>query len=210
MEHVEKIREQIITFNEQVGWGKLTPESANHIASLLIGEAVELWEEINMENKSGLNKYDVSLEIADVYIYLQKICIALDIDLLTAVEDKMLINRARFLNDDYRNKVIRPKPKAERYYKIDNMYSTLAVKDSEDLIKGQILGIKNDNNQIQEVYIVDEQKHKPQYMKKIIAIVYPRNDRQPLWVASNQQLTVDEVDHLFRSVDFLYDIELVK
>lgn len=208
MERLEQIKNQLIEFNEQVGWDNLTPESASSLASLLIAEAVELWEETNKESKVGINKYDVSLEIADVFIYLQKLCIALDIDLLDSVEDKILINQARFLNKEYRNKVITPKPKAGRYYKIHNTYTQIDTKDNP-IICGQILGVKTESNQIQQVYIIDSVESKPEYMKRIIGVVYPRNNQDPIWLAADNKLEIEELDRLIRNVDYLYDIELI-
>lgn len=208
MEKLEQIKNRLIEFNEKVGWNDLTPESANSLASLLIAEAVELWEETNKETKVGINKYDISLEVADVFIYLQKLCIALDIDLLESVEDKMLINQARFLNKDYRNKVVTPKPKPQRYYKIHNTYVQIDTK-SNPITCGQILGIKTESNKIQQVYIIDSVEFKPEYMKKVVGIVYPRNKQDPIWVAADKNIEIEELDRLIRNVDFLYDVEII-
>ncbi len=209
MKKVTTIKQQLIEFNEQVGWDNLNPESASNLASLLIGEAQELWEEINLEDTSGLNKYDVSLEIADVYIYLQKLCIALDIDLLSAVEDKMLINRARFLNEDYQSKRFIRKPKAERFYKIHNKYQTIETKQNGPLICGQLNGIKTSQSEVQQVYVVDDNQSKPEYLKQIVAVITPRNSGHPIWVAADQQLEIKQIDDMLKLVDYLYDIDLI-
>lgn len=209
MEKIEEINARLKAFDKQVGWNDLQPEKANQLAQLLVGEAVELMEAISYESHIGLNKYDVALEVADVYIYLQKICLALDIDLLESVEDKMLINKARFLTKDYQQQVISPQPKKERFYKINNRYSELKVKDGSSLIRGKLLGIKNQLGASQEVYVIDDNLQQPVFLKQIVAIVTPRNNQAPIWIAADQELTVSEVDQKLKLVDFLYDIDLV-
>ncbi|WOO87290.1 hypothetical protein RZE82_09255 [Mollicutes bacterium LVI A0039] len=209
MNKVEELKQQLIEFNEQVGWGNLNPESALSLSSLLIGEAQELWEEINNESRIGINKYDVGLEIADIYIYLQKICIALDIDMLEAVEDKMLINRGRFLNNDYQAKVISPTPRANRFYKIKSLHSYIKVAGKPSVICGELSGIQNEQKTAQQVYVLNEDSVQQEYMKLIVGIVHPRDEQAPIWVAADQQLTVDEIDQCLKQVDYLYDIELI-
>lgn len=209
MERLEQVRQELIEFNQAVGWGNLNPQSANQLASLLIAESVELWEEIEKEKKIGISKYDVSLEIADVFIYLQKICIALDIDLLESVQDKMLINRARFLNKEYQSNVIMPKPKPNRYYKITSKYQQIETSSDFNIYCGHLLGIKTESKQLQTVYIFDEKEDAPEYIKRIIGVVYPRNEQNPVWIAADCEMTVKEIDSRLKYVDYLYDIELI-
>lgn len=209
MGKVEEIKSKLIAFDEQVGWDDLRPEKATQLAQLLVGEAVELMESISAESNVGLSKYDVALEVADVYIYLQKICLALDIDLTESVEDKMLINRARFLSKDYQQKVLSPSPKQDRYYKIDNIFSQLDVKIGSPLLCGKLRGIKNQLGNAQDVYIIDENIYQAEFLKKIVAVVVPRNQQSPIWIAADCPLTAEEVNDKLKLVDYLYDIELV-
>lgn len=209
MEKIEEIKANLIAFDEQVGWDHLRPEKASRLAQLLVAEAVELMEAISAEDNVGLSKYDVGLEVADVYIYLQKICLALDLDLIESVEDKMLINRARFLSKDYQQKVLSPSPKRDRYYKIDNIYSSLEVKLGSPMLKGKLRGIQNQLGTTQDVYIIDENNEQAEFLKKIVAIVIPRNQMPPIWVAADNPLTASEVNDKLKLVDYLYDIELV-
>lgn len=208
MEKSDIIKQKLADFNEQVGWDNLKPEDAKHLSSLLVGEAHELWEEIAKENKMGINKYDISLEVADVYIYLQKICLALDIDMLNAVEDKMMINKVRFLNEDYQQKRKNIVPKQGRCYKISNMYKEQETKLDDNLKIGQIIGLKNgDTNQ--KVLIFNSKEVKAEYMLPIVGVVHPRNEQSPLWIASDVELSAEEINEGLKLVDFLYDIELV-
>lgn len=209
MERLEQIKENLISFDKEVGWDDLKAENASKLAQLLIAEAVELLEEINNESTIGLNKYDVALEVADVFIYLQKICIALDIDMLESVEDKMLINRARFLNKDYYNKTISPKPKSGRYYKVHNTYSLINVKNDDPMTTGKLHEIRNEQGQSQEIYVIDEDLSKAEYMKKIVAIVMPRNQGPSIWIAADNELEFKQVNDKLKLVDYIFDIELV-
>lgn len=209
MKKIEEINSKLIEFDKQVGWDDLQPEKANQLAQLLVGEAVELMEAISHESHLGLNKYDVALEVADVYIYLQKICLALDIDLLESVEDKMLINKARFLTKDYQQQILSPQPKKQRFYKINNCYSEVKVKDGSSLVCGKLLGVRNQLGSSQDVYVIDEKLQQPIYLKQIVAIVIPRNNQAPIWIAADHELSVTEVDQKLKLVDYLYDIEIV-
>lgn len=209
MDKINEIKNKLIEFDEQVGWNDLRPEKANKLAMLLVGEAVELQEAINNESQMGMSKYDVGLEVADVYIYLQKICLALDIDLVESIHDKMLINKARFLSHDYQQKVLSPKPRQERFYKITNTYTKQPVKNGDDLICGQLLGVHTQDGCLQRIYVDTKEYDAPEFLKQVVAIVIPRNGKAPIWFAADSKLTVTEIDQKLRLVDYLYDIELV-
>ena len=68
----------------------------------LIGEAAELTEhfqwltEEQSFNLSGKRKNEVSMEIADIFIFLLRMTRQLDIDLIESVLTKMAINEKRF------------------------------------------------------------------------------------------------------------------
>lgn len=208
MEKFEKIRNEIRDFDKQVGWSKVSPKSANALSSLLIAEAVELWEELAKESKHGIDKYDVSLEVADVFIYLQKLCLALNIDMLEAVEDKMLINRARFLNEEYKQNILMPKPKKDRLYKVNRRDANIAVGSKGMIQSGYLNGVKDQVGNNQLVYIFTD-KPEDVYMVKIDAVVVPRDGKPNIWIAAlennNSEYIVSVIDKLL--VD--YDIDLV-
>lgn len=209
MEKLDKIKLELEKFNQQVGWGEIEATSASELARLLTDEAIELADEIAKENNLGMDKYDVSLEVADVFIFLQKICIALDIDLLSAVEDKMFINRARFLNDAYREKLKSPLPKAGRLYKIHTMYNDFEYTKHENLIEGQLMGIKNKHGLHQQVIIIDDCQLKSEYLKPIVAIMYPRSEETPVWIASDEYSDAESIAKKLRNIEVIFDLELI-
>lgn len=208
MEKFEKIRNEIRDFDKQVGWSKVSPKSANALSSLLIAEAVELWEEIAKESKHGIDKYDVSLEVADVYIYLQKLCIALDIDMLEAVEDKMLINRARFLNEEYKQNTLMPSPKKDRLYKVNHRDRDISVGSKGVIQSGYLSGVKDKNGNNQLVYILSD---KPQdvYMVKIDAVVIPRDNKPNIWIAAVDNNSSEYIVNVMDKLLLDYDMDLV-
>lgn len=208
MEKFEKIRNEIRDFDKQVGWSKVSPKSANALSSLLIAEAVELWEEIAKESKHGIDKYDVSLEVADVYIFLQKLCIALDIDMLEAVEDKMLINRARFLNEEYKQNILMPSPKKDRLYKVNRRDTNISVGSKGFIQSGYLNGVKDKEGNNQLVYILTDE---PQdvYMVKIDAVVIPRDKSTSIWIAALDNNTSDYIVSVVDKLILDYDIDLV-
>lgn len=208
MEKFEKIRNEIRDFDKQVGWSKVSPKSANALSSLLIAEAVELWEEIAKESKHGIDKYDVSLEVADVYIFLQKLCIALDIDMLEAVEDKMLINRARFLNEEYKQNILMPSPKKDRLYKVNRRDTNISVGSKGVIQSGYLNGVKDKEGNNQLVYILTDE---PQdvYMVKIDAVVIPRDKSTSIWIAALDNNTSDYIVSVVDKLILDYDIDLV-
>lgn len=96
MDRAEKIKIELIKFNEDMNWTDF--DHPTNILIALLGEVSELFEEYKVKDLSEVDMEKVAYEVADVYIYLQKFCIANDIDLLSYVESKMEINRKRFIN----------------------------------------------------------------------------------------------------------------
>lgn len=208
MEKFEKIRNEIRDFDKQVGWSKVSPKSAKDLSSLLIAEAVELWEEVAKESKHGIDKYDISLEVADIFIYLQKLCISLDIDMLEAVEDKMLINRARFLNEEYKQNILMPSPKKDRLYKVNHREANIDVGSKGVIQSGYLNGVKDKTGNKQLVYILTA---KPQdvYMLKIDAVVVPRDGSADVWIAALDNNSSDYIVSVMDKLILDYDIDLV-
>lgn len=96
MDRSESIKNKLIKFNEEMKWDDF--DYPEHILIALLGEVGELFDEYRVKDKSQINMENIGFEVADIYIYLQKFCIANDIDMLDYVERKMEINRGRFLN----------------------------------------------------------------------------------------------------------------
>jgi NTP pyrophosphatase (non-canonical NTP hydrolase) len=100
MNEIENLAELIRTFAEKRDWGKFhTPKN---LAMAITGEAGELasefqWlsnEEVLLLSKQDLD--NVRLEIADVGIYLIRLCDVLNISLSDAIKEKLALNEKRF------------------------------------------------------------------------------------------------------------------
>ena len=95
-EHIEAIRK----FADARDWSKFhTPKN---LAMAIAGEAGELAAEFQWLtaeqslNLDELQKAKVSMEIADVAIYLFRLVDVLDLDLNASISRKMTINEGRF------------------------------------------------------------------------------------------------------------------
>ncbi len=100
------IRDTMRTFVDERDWDQFhTPKN---LASALCVEAAELLEHFQWlhtgaaaELGEGRRK-EVSHEMADVLVYLVRLADKLDVDLGAAVEEKMVLNRAKYPADKVR------------------------------------------------------------------------------------------------------------
>ena len=100
MNEIENLTELIRSFAEKRDWGKFhTPKN---LAMAITGEAGELASEfqwLSNDEVLSLSKQDldnVRLEIADVGIYLIRLCDVLNISLSDAIKEKLALNEKRF------------------------------------------------------------------------------------------------------------------
>lgn len=100
MSEIEELTQAIREFANKRDWGVFhTPKN---LAMAITGEAGELaaefqWltpEEANTVSGSKLE--EIKLEIADVAIYLLRMCDILEIDMSVAIKAKLQINEKRF------------------------------------------------------------------------------------------------------------------
>jgi dCTP diphosphatase len=102
---VEKISHDLKQFAISRDWEQFhTPKN---LSMALIAEAAELVEHFQWltpeqsKTVSGKKLEDISLEMADILIYLLRMAEQLDIDLMPATRKKMAINEKRFpVNED--------------------------------------------------------------------------------------------------------------
>ena len=99
MNEIENLTELIRSFAEKRDWGKFhTPKN---LAMAITGEAGELASEfqwLSNDEVLSLSKQDldnVRLEIADVGIYLIRLCDVLNISLSDAIKEKLALNEKR-------------------------------------------------------------------------------------------------------------------
>ena len=100
---LQQLRELVRRFVDERDWDQFhTPKN---LASALTVEAAELlehfqWLKEGRAEELGADKLlEVRHEMADVLVYLVRLADKLDVDLLAAVQDKMVLNRAKYPAD---------------------------------------------------------------------------------------------------------------
>jgi NTP pyrophosphatase (non-canonical NTP hydrolase) len=100
---LEQLRAIVRQFVDERDWDQFhTPKN---LASALTVEAAELlehfqWLRDGRVEELGADKLlEVRHEMADVLVYLVRLADKLDVDLLAAVQDKMVLNRAKYPAD---------------------------------------------------------------------------------------------------------------
>ena len=102
MNEIEALKAEIRAFADARDWEQFhTPKN---LSMAVAGEAGELvaefqWLTAKESERSELSAEklsDIELEIADVAIYLLRLCDVLNVDLLTSIRRKLSINENRF------------------------------------------------------------------------------------------------------------------
>ena len=73
--------------------------------SVEVAEVVEHFQWLTTEQSEALpadKRREVELEMADIFIYLMRLCERLDVDLLKVVEEKIQINEEKYPVDKVR------------------------------------------------------------------------------------------------------------
>ena len=100
------MRNRLKAFAKERDWEKF--HSPKNLAMALIVEAAELLEHfqwLTPEQSESLpeeKQREVELEMADIFIYLMRMCERLDVDLLEVVEDKIKMNADKYPADKVR------------------------------------------------------------------------------------------------------------
>jgi NTP pyrophosphatase (non-canonical NTP hydrolase) len=112
---LEQLRTRLAEFARERDWDQF--HSPKNLAMALAGEAGELLEQfqwLTEEDSARLSeqkRFAVSMELADVLIYLIRLADKLGIDLIRAAEQKVIINESRYPADKVRGSARR----AEEY-----------------------------------------------------------------------------------------------
>ena len=112
---LEQLRQRLAEFADKRDWQQF--HSPKNLAMALIAETAELvkhfqWLTEQQSWHPGTEKRSaVSLELADILIYLIRIADQLDVDLIAAATDKIEINEKRYPAEKVRGKAFR----AEEY-----------------------------------------------------------------------------------------------
>jgi NTP pyrophosphatase (non-canonical NTP hydrolase) len=99
-DNLEQLRQRLAEFAAVRDWDQF--HSPKNLAMALIAEAAELVEhfqwltELQSHQLSPEKRQAVSLELADILIYLIRIADKLDIDLMAAAQTKIQINETRY------------------------------------------------------------------------------------------------------------------
>lgn len=102
----ERLRDLVRTFVDERDWDQF--HAPKNLAAALSVEAAELlehfqWLQHGRADELGPDKLtEVRYEMADVLVYLVRLADKLDVDLVRAVEEKMVLNRAKYPADQVR------------------------------------------------------------------------------------------------------------
>lgn len=97
---IEKIKQRIQKFSDDRNWNDHhNPKNLVMALSGEVGELNEIFQWLNFEESLNLPDYvldHTKEEVADIAIYLLRICMKLDIDLEEAIMKKMDKNEAKY------------------------------------------------------------------------------------------------------------------
>jgi len=97
---LEQLRELVRQFVDERDWDQF--HSPKNLAAALSVEAAELLEHFQwlqhgrFEELGEARLREVRHEMADVLVYLVRLADKLDVDLMAAVQEKMVLNRAKY------------------------------------------------------------------------------------------------------------------
>ncbi len=100
--NIKQFQKNFRKFVKARNWEQFhTPKNLSMALSVEASELVEIFqwltaEDSKPENLSKVQMGQISDEVADIFIYLSRICDVLDIDLEDAVKDKMLKNGKKY------------------------------------------------------------------------------------------------------------------
>ncbi len=97
---------QMQAFVDKRNWKQFhTPRNLATSISIEAAELLECfqWDELNVEEiqMDAARFENIRKEVADVFLYLIRLCSILDIDLIKACNDKIELNKLRYPADEY-------------------------------------------------------------------------------------------------------------
>lgn len=100
MSEIRELAKQLAQFSEERDWSQYhNPKNLVMALTNEVGELVEHFQWRSPEESEQLNdqtKEAVRLELADVFIYLVRLADRLDVDLVEASQDKLVINARKY------------------------------------------------------------------------------------------------------------------
>ncbi len=107
---VAELRSLMAVFVAERDWEKFhSPKNLSMSLAIEVAELMEHFQWISTSESRSLAdkpdaKREIANEMADVFCYLLSLANSLDIDLSSAVHDKMIRNREKYPVDQYRGK----------------------------------------------------------------------------------------------------------
>jgi len=107
---MKKVEELILKFSHDRNWDHAhNPKNLSMALNVEASELLEIFQWLTLEESSNLQgekKEHAKQEIADIAIYLIRMCIKLDINLEEAILEKMKLNEKKYpLIDEQGNKI---------------------------------------------------------------------------------------------------------
>ena len=103
---LQQLQEELLAFARERDWEQFhSPKNLSMALSVEASELVEHFQWLTEKQSESLaaDKHkEVSYEIADIFIYIMRLCERLDIDLLATVEEKIALNTAKYPADKVR------------------------------------------------------------------------------------------------------------
>ncbi len=100
------LRDLVRTFVDERDWDQFhTPKNLSAALSVEAAELLEHFQWLQSGEPAELGErklVEVKHEMADVLVYLVRLADKLDVDLVSAVEEKMVLNRAKYPADQVR------------------------------------------------------------------------------------------------------------
>lgn len=108
---MQNLKKRILKFSHDRNWEEAhNPKNLSMALNVEASELLEIFQWLSLEeaaNLQGEKKEHARQEIADIAIYLIRMCIKLDIDLEKAILDKMILNETKYpLFDKDGNKIV--------------------------------------------------------------------------------------------------------
>lgn len=171
----------------------------------LLKNVVSLLNEINNQSTVGMDKLDVGLEMAKVYIKLQEIAMSLDIEISSFVQNQLIIDKAKILKNT-EGKKEHCKPVKNKIYKVYNTFNNILTEDGK-FISQAYIPFDDTSNKMQKVYVFKKIEHTA--LCKIKAIIVPRDSDEVIWVASDQKISEQIIKEYLKNANYVYDIKLL-
>ena len=101
---IENLKKIILKFSEDRNWDEFhNPKNLSMALNVEASELLEIFQWLTLEQANNLNeakKEHAKQEIADIAIYLIRLCIKLDINLEDAIKEKMILNEKKYPLED--------------------------------------------------------------------------------------------------------------